>query len=153
MSEAMVFTPIPPGAYVLKIDSVEIGTAKTSGMGMLKVKFIIQKPGDKEIHNRQLRRNFMLEGRGAGFTYEFLKAAIPGFTPEGDFEPRALFGKQIEAWVFHEKDLDTGELKQFPDAKNFRPYGGQVASMPGQNLPFAQNQAAEDDVPNFDEGA
>lgn len=82
LTEAKSFEPTEPGPYEMVINSVE-PTKSKEGKPMLSVEFRFEDP---EVAQRSgsVFRNYMLAGKGAGFTREFWKALTGDDLPVGE---------------------------------------------------------------------
>jgi hypothetical protein len=80
-TEARAFEAVQPGPYPMKISSAEVKNSK-NGEPMLLVTFTFEDPTvDKRAGS--VLRNYMLAGKGAGFTREFWKAVTGEDIPIG----------------------------------------------------------------------
>lgn len=91
LTEARSFEPTEPGTYPMIVESADV-TASKEGKPMLGVAFKFEDP---ELDQRcgQVFRNYMLAGKGAGFTRELWKA---------------LTGEDLE--VGGQVDIDTDDI-------------------------------------------
>lgn len=80
-SEAKSFEPVEPGPYSMTIRTVEPKKSK-EGQAMLNVAFKFDDPSIDQKAGL-VYRNYMLEGKGAGFTREFVKAVTGEDIPIG----------------------------------------------------------------------
>lgn len=96
-TEAQSFEAVEPGPYPMVIDTVEIKKAKTSGTPMMNVGFKFEDPSTAKKAGTVFR-NYMLGGKGAGFSRDFLKAAAGIDIPIGgnfDFDTDELVGRHV----------------------------------------------------------
>jgi hypothetical protein len=100
-TEAQSFEAVEPGPYGMTIDRVdqkEAGSsAKNPGAPMIEVHFAFDDPAIAKKAGTVFR-NYMLAGKGAGFTREFLKAVTGEDFPIGevlDFDTDDLTGKHL----------------------------------------------------------
>lgn len=101
-SEAQSFELVEPGPYPMRVHSAE--PEKTSkGQNMLVVQFAFDDPALDKVAGKVFR-NYMLEGKGAGFTREFLKATTGEDFPVGqtlDFDTDDVVGKPVIVQITH----------------------------------------------------
>ena len=100
-TEAQSFEAVEPGPYPMTIDSADPtkskGSEKAPPQNMLNVGFAFEDPSLAKKAGKVFR-NYMLEGKGAGFTREFLKAVTGEDFPIGqtlDFDTDDLIGKHV----------------------------------------------------------
>lgn len=100
-TEAQSFEAVEPGPYPMTIDRVDQkaagDSAKNPGAPMIEVHFQFENP-DIAKKAGHVIRNYMLAGKGAGFTREFLKAVTGEDFPIGevlDFDTDDLLGKHV----------------------------------------------------------
>lgn len=98
-TEAQSFEATEPGPYPMTIGTVEFKKSKESGVPMMNVGYHFENP---ELAKKcgTVFRNYMLGGKGAGFTRDFLKAASNGAIdiPVGgtfDFDSDDILGKHV----------------------------------------------------------
>ena len=99
-TEAQSFEPVEPGTYPMTIEAAE-ATKSGKGDAMLNVAFSFEDPVLSKSAGKVFR-NYMLVGKGAGFTREFLKAVTGQDFPVGqvlDFDTDDLVGRHIVAQV------------------------------------------------------
>ena len=103
-TEATKFEQASPGTYPMKIDEVEEKTSKEKKEPMLLVWFRFLDPElDKKIG--RVPRNFMLAGKGAGFTVELWKKATGQNIADGktEIDSDDLVGKELTCEVTNEE--------------------------------------------------
>jgi hypothetical protein len=98
-SEATSFEATEPGPYPMTIGTVEFKKSKESQQPMMNVGYVFENP-DLVQKCGTVFRNYMLAGKGAGFTRDFLKAASGGAIdiPVGgtfDFDSDDIIGKHV----------------------------------------------------------
>lgn len=103
-TEAQSFELVEPGPYPMRVNSAE-PRQSSGGKSMLVVEFSFDDPSlDKKAG--KVFRNYMLEGKGAGFTREFLKATTGEDFPVGqtlDFDTDDVVGKPVTVQIGHEE--------------------------------------------------
>lgn len=96
-SEALSFAATEPGPYPMVVASAEFKKSKESGQNMMNLAYQFEDPAkDKECG--KVFRNYMLEGKGAGFTREILKSIADIDIPVGgsfDFDSDELIGRHV----------------------------------------------------------
>lgn len=96
-SEAVSFEAVEPGPYPMTISTAEVKKSKESNQNMLNVGFDFEDPSTAKKAGKVFR-NYMLEGKGAGFTRDFLKAAAGIEIPAGaaiDFDTDDIIGRHV----------------------------------------------------------
>lgn len=96
-TEAQSFEATEPGPYPMTIDQVDTKASKEKGVPMIEVHFVFDDPAVAKKCGHVIR-NYMLAGKGAGFTREFLKAVTGDDYPIGevlDFDTDDLLGKHV----------------------------------------------------------
>jgi hypothetical protein len=96
-TEAQSFEAVEPGPYPMTIDSVTTKESKETKVPMIEVHFLFEDPATAKKAGHVIR-NYMLAGKGAGFTREFLKAVTGDDYPIGevlDFDTDDLMGKHV----------------------------------------------------------
>lgn len=96
-SEAQSFEAVEPGPYQMTVDTAEVTKTKEKGEPMLVVHFKFDDPAVAKKAGRVMR-NYMLVGKGAGFTREFIKATTGEDIPVGgqfDFDTDDLVGRRV----------------------------------------------------------
>ncbi len=94
-SEAQSFEAVEPGPYPMIVDQAEVKNSK-AGDPMLNVSFKFEDPSTAKKAGTVFR-NYMLSGKGAGFTREFLKAfgiEIP-VGVQLDFDTDDIIGRHV----------------------------------------------------------
>jgi hypothetical protein len=100
-SEAVSFEPVEPGAYPMSISTAEVKNSKETNTPMLNIGFAFEDP-DTAKKAGKVFRNFMLAGKGSGFTRDFLKAAAGIEIPAGaaiDFDTDDIVGRHVIAQI------------------------------------------------------
>ncbi len=116
-SSAVTFEPLPPGTYVLEIESVEPGRSKATadaptGNPKLVWKFVVI---GGEFEGRVLFRHSPTTGKGSGLTKDVLRAlGVQGLdSPQVKFKMSTAVGQRVEADVVIQKDNeDFNEIKK-----------------------------------------
>lgn len=98
-TEATSFEATEPGPYPMTVSTVEFKKSKESQTPMMNVSFAFEDP-DIAKKCGVVFRNYMLGGKGAGFTRDFLKAASNGVidVPVGgtfDFDSDDIIGRHV----------------------------------------------------------
>lgn len=99
-TEALSNEPTEPGPYPMVISTAEVKASK-GGLPMLNVAFAFEDPETAKRCGKVFR-NYMLGGKGAGFTRDFLKAAAGIEIPVGgafDFDTDDVIGRHVIAQV------------------------------------------------------
>jgi hypothetical protein len=103
-TEAQSFELVEPGPYPMRVFAAE-PTKSSNQLSMLTVQFAFEDPAlDKKAG--KVFRNYMLEGKGAGFTREFLKATTGEDFPVGqtlDFDTDDVVGKPVTVQITHKE--------------------------------------------------
>ena len=100
-TEAQSFEPVEPGPYPMHVERVDLTKSKDKGDPMMNVGFQFEDPATAKKAG-MVFRNFMLTGKGAGFTREFLKATTGEDFPIGqvlDFDTDDLLGKPVQVQI------------------------------------------------------
>jgi hypothetical protein len=100
-TEAKSFEAVEPGPYPMTIDLIEPKESKESHQPMINVGFKFDDPALDQKAGL-VYRNYMLAGKGAGFTREFLKAVTGEDFPVGqvlDFDTDDLMGKHVHVKI------------------------------------------------------
>lgn len=100
-TEAQSFEAVEPGPYSMQIDTVEPKESKEAKQPMINVGFAFDDPTVAKKAGKVFR-NYMLAGKGAGFTREFLKAVTGEDFPIGqvlDFDTDDLMGKRVHVQI------------------------------------------------------
>lgn len=101
-TEAQSFEAVEPGPYSMTIDEVKSGIeSKENKVPMIEAYFKFDDPEVAKKAGRVIR-NYMLAGKGAGFTREFLKAVTGEDYPIGqvlDFDTDDLVGRRVQAQI------------------------------------------------------
>lgn len=95
-TEATSFEATEPGPYPMTIGTVEIKNSKDN-VPMMNVGFQFEDPAIAK-KSGTVFRNYMLAGRGAGFSRDFLKAAAGIDIPIGgnfDFDTDDVIGRHV----------------------------------------------------------
>jgi hypothetical protein len=126
-SSAVSFDPLPPGTYVLEIESVEPGRSKPTaeapnGNPKLTWKFVVV---DGEHTGRVLFRHSPTSGKGSGLTKDVLRAlGVQGLdSPQVKFKMSTAIGQRVIADVVLQKDNEN-----FNEIKKLRPYVAPAAT-------------------------
>lgn len=101
-SEAMDFGPIPELVYEAEIVQVDLDQSD-SGTKYIEVQFKLYGPvaEQNKVDKRQIIRNFMLTGKGTGFTKNMLLPAVG--IPEAAFrDTQMLIGKRVKVATVNE---------------------------------------------------
>lgn len=95
-TEAQSFEATEPGPYPMTTDTAELKESKETKLPMLLVAFKFDDPATAKRCGR-VQRNYMLAGKGAGFTREFLKAFNIDIPIGGsfDFDTDELVGRPV----------------------------------------------------------
>ena len=99
-SEAQSFEATEPGPYPMTISAIEFKKSKETSTPMMNVSYAFEDP-ERAKTCGVVFRNYMLGGKGAGFTRDFLKAASNGAidVPVGetnfDFDSDELIGRHV----------------------------------------------------------
>ena len=96
-TEALSFAATEPGPYPMTIATVEVKVSKETNTPMMNVGFDFDDPS-KQKECGKVFRNYMLGGKGAGFSRDFLKSAAGIDIPVGgtfDFDSDDLIGRHL----------------------------------------------------------
>jgi hypothetical protein len=98
-TEATSFEAVEPGPYPMTIAAAEIKNSK-DGDAMMNVNFSFEDPGTAKKAGTVFR-NYMLEGKGAGFTRDFLKVFGIDIPIGGkfDFDTDDIVGRHVIAQI------------------------------------------------------
>src|SRR5262245_5541130 len=101
-SEAMDFGPIPEDVYEAEIVAVDLDQSD-QGTKYMEIQFKLYgaNAAAKGVDKRQIIRNFMLNGKGTGFTKNMLLPAVG--IPEGAVrDTNLLIGKRVRVATVNE---------------------------------------------------
>lgn len=101
-TEAQSFELVEPGPYPMTVHSVEV-VKSSNNQNMMSVQFAFDDPALDKLAGKVFR-NYMLEGKGAGFTREFLKATTGEDFPIGqtlDFDTDDVVGRPVHVQIAH----------------------------------------------------
>lgn len=111
-TEALSFEATEPGPYPMTVASAEVKNSK-EGVQMLNVAFEFEDP-DKAKVCGQVFRNYMLAGKGAGFSRDFLKQVGGIDVPVGttiDFDTDDIIGRHVVVNIINEEYLGQMQNK------------------------------------------